>query len=497
MVDTANTVSTADPTEPATRTWQVETKGIDWIEDTERHGSPRRLFWPWTAANVSFFTISYGVFVVGLGLSWWQGIVAILVGMLLSYPVVGAVAVAGMRGSAPTLLLSRAAFGFHGNKLPTAFVYLSLVGWETVSVALGALATKGILVRINPALGTTPALAVGFAVTVALSVIFGVYGYEVIMSVQKWITVIVAVMTVICIILIAPKLDFSAPSTSGGFSLVLGGIALVIANGIGWTTGGADYSRYVPRGESSRSVAWWTAIGGAGAPTVLMLLGILLTAGDPKLAGQVAEDPIGAFATLLPTWFLIPFLITTVLSVVAGAVYNLYSSGLNLLTLGVRVPRWVAVGIDGVLMTIGGIYLVFVSPSFFGPLQAFLIVIGVVISGWSAVFLVDMLMYRSGGYDRAALYSPVGQYGRVNWAGVVSLVVSIVVGWGLSTSSDPDLVHVLGYFMTSASKNGALGASNVGVVAAFVVGAGLYALLSRTVFRRAPVPEAAASAATN
>ena len=122
MVDTANPVSTAEPTEPATRTWQVETKGIDWIEDTERHGSSRRLFWPWTAANVSFFTISYGVFVVGLGLSWWQGIVAILVGMLLSYPVVGAVAVAGMRGSAPTLLLSRAAFGFHGNKIGRAHV---------------------------------------------------------------------------------------------------------------------------------------------------------------------------------------------------------------------------------------------------------------------------------------------------------------------------------------------------------------------------------------
>jgi purine-cytosine permease-like protein len=477
--------------------WRVETKGIDWIEDTERHGRPRRLFWPWTAANVSFFTISYGVFVVGLGLSWWQGAIAVLVGMLLSYPVVGAVAVAGMRGSAPTLLLSRAAFGFHGNKLPTAFVYLSLVGWETVSVALGALATKGILVRINPGWGSTPALAVGFAVTVALSVTFGVYGYEVIMRVQKWITVIVAVMTVICVILIVPKLDFGSPSASGGFALMLGGIALVVANGIGWTAGGADYSRYVPRESSSKSVAVWTAIGGAGAPTVLMLLGILLTAGDPTLAGDVASDPIGAFATLLPTWFLIPFLIMTVVSVVAGAVYNLYSSGLNLLALGFRLPRWAAVGIDGILMTIGGIYLVFVAPSFFGPLQAFLIVIGVVIAAWSAVFLVDMLLYRSAGYDRVALYSATGRYGRFNSAGLVSLVVSIVVGWGLSTSSYSGLAPVLGYFMTPAAKSGALGASNVGVVVAFVLGGALYALLSKTVFRRSAMPELATSAATS
>ena len=474
--------------EPVGRGWRIETKGIGWIEDGERHGTPRQLFWPWTAANVSFFTVSYGVFVIGLGLNWWQAVIAVVVGIGLSYPFVGMVAIAGMRGSAPTLVLSRAAFGFHGNKLPTLFVYLSLVGWETVSIALGALATKGIVARIDPSLGTTPVLALGFAVTVALSVVLGVYGYDVIMRVQKWVTVIVAIMTVAYLIVIIPKLDFGAPASAGGFALLLGGIALVVANGIGWAAAGADYSRYTPKTSSPKAVAVWTAVGGAGAPAVLMLLGILLTAGDPKLAGTVADDPIGALATLLPTWFLIPFLLTTVISVVAGAVYNLYSSGFNLLTLGVRVPRWAAVGIDGILMTLGGIYLVFIAPSFFAPLQAFLIIIGVVVSGWSAIFIVDMFRYRSAGYDRAALYSPTGQYGRVNWAGVVSLVVSIVVGWGLSTSSDPDLVHVLGYFMTDAAKSGSLGASNVGVVVAFVVGGGLYALLSRTALGRSPVP---------
>ncbi|HEX4225169.1 MAG TPA: cytosine permease, partial [Pseudonocardiaceae bacterium] len=174
----------------------IERLGIGWVDDALRRGVPRRLFWPWTAANVSFFTVSYGVFVVGLGLNTWQAILAIVVGGALCYPVVGMVAAAGTKGAAPTMVLSRAAFGFHGNKLPTLFVYLSLVGWETVSIALGALATRTILVRINPGLGTTGALAAGFVITVALSVIVGVYGYDLIMRVQKWITVIVAVMTV-------------------------------------------------------------------------------------------------------------------------------------------------------------------------------------------------------------------------------------------------------------------------------------------------------------
>lgn len=456
----------------------IERLGIGWVEQAQRRGTPRRLFWPWTAANVSFFTVSYGVFVVGLGLNAWQAVVAIVVGGVLCYPVVGIVALAGIKGSAPTMVLSRAAFGFHGNKLPTLFVYLSLVGWETVSIALGALATRTILVRISPELGTTTALAVGFAITVVLSVIVGVYGYELIMRVQKWITIVVAVMTVGYLVVILPKLNFDSATHAGGFALVLGGIALVIANGIGWAAGGADYSRYLPKGSSGTGAAVWTAVGGFGAPTVLMLVGVLLTAGDPKLAGAAANDPIGAFATLLPTWFLVPFLATTVLSVIAGVVFNLYSSGLNLLTLGLRVPRWAAVAIDGVLMLLGGSYLVFVSAGFFAPLQAFLIVIGVVISGWSAVFVVDLVLFRRDGYVREALYTPSG-YGRVNVAGVVSLVAAIVVGWGLSVSSAPGLGSLLGFLLTPAAKAGTVGESDVGVAVAFVVAGVLYAGLKR------------------
>jgi purine-cytosine permease-like protein len=456
----------------------IERLGIGWVDDQLRHGVPRRLFWPWTAANVSFFTVSYGVFVVALGLNTWQAVLAIVLGGALCYPVVGIVGMAGTKGAAPTMVLSRAAFGFHGNKLPTLFVYLSLVGWETISIALGALATRTILVRINPSLGTTAALAAGFAITVVLSVIVGIYGYDLIMRVQRWITVVVAVMTVGYVVVIVPKLNFASAAHPGGFALVLGGIALVIANGIGWAAGGADYSRYLPKGSSGTAAAVWTAVGGFAAPTVLMLLGVLLTAGDPALAAAAADDPIGAFATLLPTWFLVPFLVTTVLSVIAGVVFNLYSSGLNLLALGLRVPRWVAVTIDGVLMMAGGIYLVFVSPTFFAPLQAFLILIGVVISGWSAVFVVDLALYRRGGFDRGLLYRPDG-YGRVNAAGVVSLVAAIVVGWGLSSSTAPGLGSLLGFLLTPAAKAGTVGESNVGVVVAFGVAGVAYAVLSR------------------
>jgi purine-cytosine permease-like protein len=93
----------------------VETNGIDVIAEDERKGTPRQLFWPWFGANVSVLGLAYGSFLFGFGISWQAtlgGIVGIVASFLLcGFVLCGFVAIAGKRGSAPTLVLSRAAFG--------------------------------------------------------------------------------------------------------------------------------------------------------------------------------------------------------------------------------------------------------------------------------------------------------------------------------------------------------------------------------------------------
>ena len=93
------------------RRFDVELNGLNTIHESERKGRPRDLFWPWFAANVSVFGLSYGSFLLGFGISFWQATIVGVVGIVISFLLCGFIALAGKRGSAPTMVLSRAVFG--------------------------------------------------------------------------------------------------------------------------------------------------------------------------------------------------------------------------------------------------------------------------------------------------------------------------------------------------------------------------------------------------
>jgi len=458
----------------------LEQRGIEHVPDEERYGTPRRQFWVWSAANLSMLPVGYGLLIVAVGLNWWQAVLAVIIGIGLSYPLVGAVAIAGTRGGAPAMMLSRASFGVLGSRLPTLITWFTVVGWETVSVALGALATRTVLERLSPGLGNTGTMALAFAVIALGTIVLGVYGYHVIQRVQRWLTLITAVVTVVYLIVVLPRLHFDLSGGHAGSAVIfLGGIVLVMAGtGLGWLAAGADYSRYLPRSTPKRSILGWTAAGGGVTQGLLVLVGVLLSTSDPALVAAVGRDPIGALAAQAPTWFLVPYLISVILSVTAAGAVDLYSSGLVLQAIGVRLPRPVTAGIDGVLMIVGGVYMVFVAPTFASVFTAFLLITGVAAAAWAAVFLVDLWLHRRDGYDTAALDDVNGRYGRFNWAGIGSMVVGTVVGLGLVTSADPQLAVITGFLLPADIASSPLAIVNLGVVLGFLLSGLLYAVLT-------------------
>jgi len=473
--------STASPSPaPDTGAGLIENAGLDVISESERKGRPRDLFMPWFAANISVLGLSWGSWVLGFGLSFWQAVVASVVGVVVSFGLCGVVAVLGKRGSAPTLALSRAAFGYNGNRLSAAISWMLTVGWETVLCVTATLASATVL----QALGwhnQVGAQVVGFLITVGLAASAGILGFDTIMKVQTWITWATGVLTVIYLVLVAPQISFSALSElpAGSAAAVIGALVMVVTGfGLGWVNAAADYSRYLPRKASTAGVVGWTTFGSSLPVVVLVVAGIMLVGSDPELGTAIDSDPIGALTTILPTWFLVPFALVAILGLAGGIIMDLYSSGLSLLAnrlsgpraRGCRARRPVATAIDATIMTVGTIAVVAGADDFLGPFQGFLTTLGVVIAAWAGVMIAEVLL-RKRDYDEAALATPNGIYGSVNWEAVALVVLGSGVGWGLVVNSAASWLSWQGYLLAPlGGREGAWAYANLGVLAALVIG---------------------------
>ncbi|HST46236.1 purine-cytosine permease family protein [Jatrophihabitans sp.] len=470
------------------RPLQVETNGINVISDAERKGVPRQLFWPWFGANISVFALSYGSFGLSFGVSFWQALIAGLLGIALSFLLCGFIALAGKRGSAPTMVLSRAPFGVRGNTLPTLVAWLVNVGWETVLTILATLATATVFDRLGWSAGT-PTKVIALVVVAALIIAGGVMGFDLIMRMQAVITVVTGVLTVVYIVLVLDKIHWSTVSAApaGSTQQVLGCFVLFLTGfGLGWVVMAADYSRYLPRRASSRGVIGWTAFGGAIAPMVLLVFGLLLAGSSDELSSAIGADPIGALAGELDTWALVPFLIVVVLGLVGGAVLDIYSSGLALLTAGLRVPWPAAAFLDGVIMVAGSIYVVFFADNFFLQFQGFLITLGVPVAAWCGVMLADILLRRRD-YAEPDLFDPRGRYGSVRPVPMLCILLGTALGWGLVTNNYASWLSWQGYLLEPfglGGKTGEWAYANLGVLLALLIGFVVTAVADRGPIRR-------------
>jgi purine-cytosine permease-like protein len=449
----------------------LELNSINFIKEAERAGRARSLFWPWAAANVSFLALSYGSFFLGFGISFWQATVAALIGTIGSFFLVGISSLAGKRANAPTMTLSRAAFGVKGNKVPGFLSYLIFVGWETVLVSLATLATETVFNRVGGIDGDL-AKVLGFLVAGGLTIFGGVLGFKVIMKLHVYLTITTVILTLGYIGLTIDSVNWSAVNSipSGSTAGFIGALIFGITGlGLGWVGCAADYSRYLPRNVSGKAVVGWTVFGASVVPIVLVVYGALLAGSSKELNDLVASDPIGALTTLLPTWYLIPFALVAVLGLIGGAILDLYSSGLTLVSIGVPVKRHVAAAIDGVIMTIGTIYLVWFANDFFVPFQGFLITLGVPVAVWSAIFVADVLMRKS--YSEADLFSVNGRYGAWNFKSIGLVAFGSVIGWGLVTNSLASWLSWQGYLLGPiGGKEGQWAYANLGVIAALIIG---------------------------
>lgn len=402
----------------------IETNGINSIPLTERHGTPRDLFWIWFAANVGFTYIIIGSLAVVLGLGFWPAAAAVVIGNLV-YFLVGLAAIPGPKAATATIVAARSAFGVLGT-LPSTFLsWITVVGWEAVMVVIGTLSLSEIAVIVGLPEGNVTRAASLVIVMVATFTV-SIWGHATILAMNKILSVLLGVGTLIMGILVLPHLDVSfaggelaAPSTLATWLIA---VTIIAALPLSWVNYPADYSRYLSPSTSSRSIALNTAFGSAIPAVLIGLVGVAAaTATD-------MSDPLAGLRNLLPVWFLVPYLLVIVGGTITNNFLNTYSSGLNLQALGVKLPRHKAVLIDAVLAGIASIYAVFVF-DFTSSFIQFLSLMIIWLAPWLGIYLADIWLRRNT-YEPAALHQRGGgrywYQGGWNWPALAAFAAGII-----------------------------------------------------------------------
>lgn len=376
--------------------FQIETHGIEIIPESQRGGTPRRLFWIWLGGTFYVNGLVVGGLLPFLGLNLWQSLTCILLAAICTIGL-GIFTVYGARYGTSTMVVGRATMGRRGQLLPTLLTWLGAVGWECVVSVVAALLISAAVAHQWPHVDTTVVEVIAFIVVLGGLLLWSLFGHATILKLQKPLSILSAVLILglVPALLIHGHLAhiswtgyLSPPAGKTVWASWLFAFMILMSSGCwGWTAYASEYARYLPQRTSARSIVWNVFWGSNIGYTVVLLIGLWIA------FGLKASDAITAVPTFLPLWYLILFVLVIVVSTWTTGVLDAYTSGLALLALGLKVPRPLTVIADAVLVAFGGVYALFIY-NFIGSFEEFLGLSIAWLAAWNAVILIDHYMNR-------------------------------------------------------------------------------------------------------
>jgi nucleobase:cation symporter-1, NCS1 family len=359
----------------------VETHGIAPIREDQRYGRPARLFTVWFAPQVNMTGVFTGTLAVGLGLGFWRGLLAMVIGTVLGSLVVGYLSTWGPRTGAGQLPNSRMAFG-GGVVIPALLQWLSSIAWDGLVGLFGGEALA-VLLDIP--------FWVAVLIVLALQGVVGFFGYEVIHRMQAVLTLILFVTFVVFAVKLVAGHQVVAAATVGGADLVgafILEVTIALSLAISWASYAADFSRYLPANSSRGAVFGFSFAGIALAYILVQGIGI---AAASVLSEQTASGVqsvmgggvLGAVALLV-----------IALAAIGSSAMNDYSGSLALQTVGVRVRRPASAVVVTVLAF--ALILWLHSADTASRFQDVLLLIGYWIPAFAAVIIIDWVIRTRG-----------------------------------------------------------------------------------------------------
>src|ERR1700754_4141759 len=248
----------------------IEVRSIDWVPEDERHGKIWHQAPLWFLGNFQYFSIPIGFVGPSLGLSMWWSIVGGLLGILTGTVFMAFHAAQGPTLGLPQMIQSRAQFGYRGVVVPlfaTLFTYLAFNVADQVLLAEG----------LHGAFGWNKDLiAVVSAVGAGL---LAIYGHDWVHRMFRALLAIsLPLMTIVTLGVIFGAAGGHAPKAHYGFTFAafMAQFSAAAAYNITYAPYVSDYSRYLPRETTNRSIITSVFFGASGSAIWLIALGAWL-----------------------------------------------------------------------------------------------------------------------------------------------------------------------------------------------------------------------------
>ncbi|TMF39859.1 MAG: cytosine permease [Chloroflexi bacterium] len=424
----------------------IEGHGMEPIPETARYGSVNRLFTVWFSPNLvpaAFFvgTLAAADFI---GLGWWTGLAAIIVGNVIGAGLVGYLSAMGPQFGMAQIPASRLPFG-KSIVLPGILNWLSTIAWDAINAFFGAYA-------ISVVTGDAVPFPLGLLIVIACQAALSVVGYEAIHTFERYAAIGLAILFAVVTVAVAGKANLGladgAASGIGSFILMT---TIAGSFNLAWALYASDYSRYLPANTPRSQIFSRTFLGlGLGAIWMEALgLAVVSALGNEtdtvhQINALVGGGLIGILA-----------MVAIFFGTVAVNSMNDYTGSLSLQAAGLKVARPVSAAIVAVLSFLATLYLY--ANNFASTVENYLLVITYWIGPWAAVVIVDWRRRGSRtNASRAVDFSllPSGRNALI--ALVVGFVASIpfmnqtlFVGPLVATLGGADIAYLVGFVVAA------------------------------------------------
>lgn len=449
-----------------------ETRGIELIDSSERHGRARDLFPVWAAPNVSVLNFTVGASMILLGLELWQAFLVIIAGSL-PWIFTGIIAVSGPAAGTSGSVITRAIYGIRGNRVVVAFF-----GWfiSAVFLALNWLASSFMGAELLAQMGFSDPVAGPVIVTLvvaAITVLVAVYGHGLILRSYPYVALVLLVIFLLVTAFILPHVDWSyaAPAPLEGAALWSAasiGFAILASTPLSYSNS-PDMARYLPRSTKPSHIIAATALGGALPCFFFTAVGALLATGIDAAAMDLGIE--SALLGLLPAWLGPIFVIGVIINTISLNGMTTYTASMAFQSIGVpirRIPSAVVVGAIGTALTI---YLV-MSTSLLEAVNLMLQLLVLISGPTMAIFATDVILRRNR-YNGADLFderpgSPFWYSGGWHLPGLVAVVLGASVASLFLTNG-----------LWTGPIAGAMGSIDLSVPVSMLITSGVYVALTR------------------